>query len=82
MQTGGKGVKKSENFADVICTWPLTSPVSSGPAGAALHGDRGGVLRVPDAAHVPQPVRDHLHGARPRLHGRRTGMGKITKNMI
>ena len=23
MQTRGEGVKKSENFADVICTWPL-----------------------------------------------------------
>ena len=21
---GGEGVKKSENFADVICVWPLT----------------------------------------------------------
>ena len=23
MQTRGEGVNKSENFADVICTWPL-----------------------------------------------------------
>ena len=25
MQTRGEGVKKSEKFADVICTWPLGS---------------------------------------------------------
>ena len=25
MQTRGEGVKKSKNFADVICTWPLRS---------------------------------------------------------
>ena len=23
MQTRGEGVKKSKNFADIICTWPL-----------------------------------------------------------
>ena len=50
----------------------LTCPHHSGPAGAALHGYRWGVLRVLDAAHVPQPLRDDVHGARARMHRRRT----------
>ena len=28
MQTRGKGVKKYEHFADVICTWSLRSSIS------------------------------------------------------
>ena len=27
MQTRGEGVKKSENFADIICTWPLSQNI-------------------------------------------------------
>ena len=52
-----------------------------GPAGAPLHGHRRRLLRVLDAAHVPQPLRDHVHGARTRLQCRGAaglpGLGRL-----
>ena len=38
IQTRGKGVKKCETFADVICTWPLAcSSILSSPVEPTFH---------------------------------------------
>ena len=44
---GGEGVKKSQNFADVICGWALMSPTEG--VGLTLNAE---LIGVPKLGHV------------------------------